>query len=149
MNTIDLAKLVKWEDVKRAIKYFYPDDKNNYEDVFNKIRNYKPVKTNKREFLKIWVWHIVKDEPISDIEDIYYDVCTNKYSLSFRDWNEVVSLQIEKSTLRHLIPADIIAHIIWEITFYGDEEQMKNTQKELLNDVGEINSKEEGVSRKN
>jgi hypothetical protein len=149
MNTIDLAKLVKWEDVKRAIKYFYPDDKNNYEDVFNKIRNYKPVKINKREFLKIWTWHIVKNNPILDIEDVYYDVCTNKYSLSFRDWNEVASLQIEKSTLEHLIPVDIIAHIIWEITFYGDEEQMKNTQKEILDDIREIDNKEVGVYKKN
>lgn len=142
MNIIELTKLTDWKTVKKAIKYHYPNDKNDYEQVFNKIKKFKLKEVEKDEFLEI---EVVSDSIIdkTPYKNQYYDVCLRKksenqlYSISFVKWSEASNYCISEETLKNNKIEEIIAHFIWEITFYGNEEQMKKTQKELLKQTKE------------
>lgn len=123
----DIAQTAQWQDVDRAMKYFYPNDIGNYKKVFEFIKKTKKkAPKEKMEYIDIST-----QGSILKPEDIYYRTSTNRYSLSFRAWNEVSNIPIEMSTLDHYMPAEILAHFIWEITFYGNEKQMNAKAKEL------------------
>jgi hypothetical protein len=135
-NIIDIAKLNKWGEVKRAIRYFYPEDKNNYKDLFLKIKEWKPVELkNPDEVLTLYVSG--RDTNWTS-KDEFYGISTNQYSLSFRDWIEVASIPIEDKTLENHLTRDILAHFIWEITYYGDEKEMKKTAKRINSKIEKI-----------
>ena len=67
----------------------------------------------------------------------YFHISTNKYSLSFRDWSELLNLRISKVTDEHYTDAVIIANFIWEITWHGDEKESKRMGKSLLSSLPE------------
>lgn len=140
ITIIDLAKKTKWSDVDEAIKYFYPDDKNNYKDVLEKLASFKKAKPkHEDEYIEITAAGFYKGcEEYPEREDQWYNVSTNKFSLSFRKWREVASLPISEDTLEHYLPEDILAHFIWEITFYGPEREMKKQEKEIFKRVKEF-----------
>lgn len=140
MNIIDIAKVVKWVDVKRALDYFYPEDKNNYESLFKKIQKFRKQKQkDKDEVIEIKT----HDESFCDTKDFkrYYSVSTNRYSLSFRPWLKVSNIEISEDTINHYTLPEILAHFIWEITFYGDESSMKKRGKALLDSMKEAKKK--------
>ncbi len=126
MTIREIAQLVKWKQVKRAIKYFYPDDKNDYEGLFKKIQGMRKRKQKDSEE-RIEIYAVGE---LESPKERYYSIFTNKYSLSFRGWNEIANVPIAETTLEHYELQDILAHFIWEITFYGTEEQMKKEKKE-------------------
>lgn len=141
MTPIDISKKVKWADVKRAHKYYYPADKNNYEDIFLGMQKLKNKKhKDPEEFIEVYCSDPYTDGIFTEengwtVEEImqenYYGVHTNKFSLSFRKWKEVFNIPIAKETLRHHKYCDILAHLLWEITFYGMEKDMEKKGKEL------------------
>lgn len=146
ITILDIIKNLEWKDVKRAIKYFYPDDKNNYESLFYDLQKYKkqPAKRNDEVIMiecnKINDFTISEKMSIKDImeQEDYYNICTNKYSMSFRSWKELINLPVSIDTLNHYRFVDIICFFIWEITFYGNEKEMKKTGKEIFKTVKTI-----------
>jgi len=146
ITILDIVKKLEWEDVKRAIKYFYPIDKNNYESLFYELRKYRkqPVK-DKNEVIKITCFKLSgyalkQKDPIKEMleMDDFYSISTNKFSISFRKWRELVNLPISEDTLNHYKFVDIIAMFIWEITFYGNEKETKKTATEIFKAGKEI-----------
>jgi hypothetical protein len=150
---------VKWKDVNKAVKFHFPGDKNNYEDLFYKIGKMKKVPTKKGESLIItggidytekWFqesgqkWYL--DEIKNDNSPEAYHICIKKegeemtYSCSFVRWAYMASLPIEPMTFKHLSMFQIVACFLWEITFYGDEETMLKHGKKLNSIVKEIKS---------
>ncbi len=144
----DIANNVKFSDVKRAIKYFYPKDKGNYESVFTQIRDCKKQKQKRAgEVIELsagkifsWMKSLTPDadyvkkyygtiQQVSD--EAYYTIATDQYSLSFRAWGEIASIPVSVETLDHYTFVDILAHFIWEITYYGTEKQMGKTSRML------------------
>lgn len=125
INIIDIAKLNEWKDVKRAIRYYYPEDKNNYEGLFNDIQSWKRKKMQKGEVIEIRASGRLGNDWRG--EDEFYTISTNRYSMSFRDWRELASIPISENTFQTLTTCDILAHFIWEITYYGTEEEAKKT----------------------
>jgi hypothetical protein len=126
----DAIKFVKFKDVKRAIKYFYPEDKNNYKPVFSKLQKMtyeKPVRTNEEIVL-----HSINDFLVPEEPEYCYSIATNQYSLSFRRWSELINLPISQNTLSHFTYPDILAHFLWEITFNGFEEKEIAKEKKVL-----------------
>jgi hypothetical protein len=146
ITILDIIKELKWKDVKRAIKYFYPDDKNNYESLFYDLQKYKkqPAKRNDEvitiECNKINDFTISEKMSIKDMmeQEDFYSIQTNKYSMSFRSWRELINLPVSIDTLNHYRFVDIICHFIWEITYYGNEKEMKKTGKEISKTVKTI-----------
>ena len=140
ITIIDLARAVEWKDVKRAIKYYYPNDKNNYEKLFEEIKKYRKRKQHNKEFITVSVCEMVN--MLEEAEDNCYSIQTNKFSLSFRSWKVLARMSIAQDTLDHYLYKDILAHFIWEITFYGNEEKMNETAKEIAEKVIEIKKNE-------
>lgn len=142
----DIAQEVKWSDVKKAIKYFYPDDKNNYADLFKRIKAFEPQKQEmKGEKIEIHVqdfYRSMKEKvPLKEIaEDRFYSIATNKYSMSFRKWEGLANIPISKKTLDHYMFEDILAHFIWEITFHGTEEEAEKEGEALQKIADDIRS---------
>lgn len=131
MNIIDISQIIKWREVKRALKYHYKGDKNNYEPVFLGIQQYKPRKLPDKCELEIYSINDPWDGKLP-LECYYYIRLFNPedaegipYSLSFQPWKLLASYPIKKETLHHYTYPDIIAHFIWEITFFGNEKQMR------------------------
>ena len=126
----DIAKFVAWPEVNRAVKYFYPKDRSNYLPVFKQIRVWgsNVTKPTSKEQLVLRV----KGRGIDTPAETWYGINTNKYSLSFRKWKEICNIPISTATLEHYKYEDILAHFIWEITFYGPEKKMEETGKELM-----------------
>ena len=144
MTIRDLAIKTAWKDVEPAIRYHYPTDKNNYLTLY---RFLKAIRTRKhkdaREFLELYLC------PESKLnEHAYYGIHTNKYSLSFRDWSECANIPIAKTTLERYTPEDILAHFIWEITFYGSEKNMKKVEKVVLDRADKCRKEYEKSSKK-
>lgn len=139
MNMIDLAKASKWKDVKRAIRFHYPKDKNNYERLFERIQ-----KTSKRGkgtggLLDIkMVWDVdyedgqmvdnYLDEQYYSLADLHGDV---PYSLSFVPWDKLMRTEISFDTIKKYMKEELLAHFIWEITWHGTEPMAKKVKKML------------------
>ncbi len=139
ITILDIIKKLKWVDVRRAIKYYYPVDKNNYESLFYDLQKYKKqAPKDKNEYIEIKCFkmgeYVLKQkDPIGEmLEDDYYSMATNKYSMSFRKWRELVNIPISEDTINHYKFQDILAHFIWEITFYGNEKETKKTANEIF-----------------
>lgn len=145
----DLASLTSWKKVKEAIKYYYPEDKSDYEDVFQRICMAPKVRVKKGESIRVkggmyldWEWFkehgkkFLEDVKTGE-EEIYYGIDITKegddtpWSMSFQKWDYLINLPISVDTLTHYTPKDILAHFIWEITYYGNEKQMEKTGKEV------------------
>ena len=156
----DIAPLLKWKDVKRAIKFHYPEDKNNYDKLFARLQTKIPkVRTKLGEFLQVYGGIDIKSEwwanpkwggqkYLGDIKNGnecgYYGIHMKKegddtnWAISFLKWDYLANMPIHPDTLLHYTFEDIIAHFIWEITFYGSEKQMKKHGKELMRRVKNI-----------
>ncbi len=141
----DLVKIVKWKEVKKALKYHYPDDKNDYEELFESIKKRRKVNVKDGEYIKISTEfkHEFLESDYLDIEDYnYYNVSLKikdeDYSVSFIPWSKMISYPIDRDTLYYNTLAEIVAHFIWEITFYGNEKEMKKKANYLENTVKKI-----------
>lgn len=142
ITILDIIKVAKWKDVERSIKFHYLEDKNEYSPIFKRIQKFpKEVQMLKTERIVITCNDCMSDdEPLSErIGEQFYRMCTNKYSLCLRPWKEVANILISEDTLKHYKFNDILAHFIWEITYYGDEksflkeiEESKKEMKEIL-----------------
>jgi hypothetical protein len=146
----DLLNIVKWKDVKRSLKYHYPTDKNNYEKLFYELGKRKKVTVEKGDFLEVYaLWDI--DDPENEeytkkyLQEVkngeefnYYGIHllslhsgVEKYSVMFIPWSKMISYPIHPKTLYHLTFIDIVAHFLWEITYFGNEKKMKKQGEKL------------------
>lgn len=142
-TVLDILPHVSWKNVKRAIKYFYPSDKNDYSKLFEHLKTVKSEKhKNKKEFITIGAINFWPEGNgkfrIEEEDSRGYSIATNLYSMSFRKWSELLNIPIEPETLDKFLLEDIVAHFIWEITYYGLEEDSTKKGQELIKRVEEI-----------
>ena len=149
MTTIkDLCQLVTFEDVQRAVNYHYPIDDNDYSLCFMQLSNAvwdDPPLKDEEIILDVsrYDWQVVAEEENIDLDnDEYYSIHTldgkEEYAVSFRSWDELANIPISEEALRNNTYEEIVAHFIWEITFYGSEEQSKCISNSLQQTVKEI-----------
>ena len=139
----DIVKVVEWKDVKRSFKYYFPRCRGNYELMFDdlcKCRKRKPKYED--EYIEIDVGNY-SDVLTDNVEECYYGIGTNKYSFSFRNWRELANIPIDIKTIRHYRYQEIIAIFIWEITYYGNEEQTKKIFADIQNSAAEIKKEQD------
>ena len=134
MKTIkDILPLVEWNNVRRALAYFYPKTRGDAEPIFKRLLEFPKRKhKDQEEFIEIKTYNNLEEKEFGPLDHNYYNTATNKYSLSFRKWAEVVNIPISESTLEHFKFEDIVAHFIWEITWYGGEEETEKKGMEML-----------------
>ena len=137
ITIIDIAKVIQWKDIKRSIKHYYPTDKNDYSELFEDLKKYRKRKhIDKDEFITVFVSGFV--DRLEEGDENCYGIATNKYSMSFRQWKVLANIPIHEDTLKHYLYKDILAHFIWEITFYGNEKDAKKIAKNVNTSVRQI-----------
>lgn len=141
---LELLPYVEWKKVKLALQYYYPDLKvgSNYKSIFEGLKTFKKRKhKDTDEKLEI---DAVNDAIYYEDKDMWgewYSIATNKFGLSFRKWQELANIPLSKETIKHYTFTNIFAHFIWEITWYGNEEESLKKGKELKKRVKEIEKK--------
>ena len=167
----DLMKRVKWVEVKKALDYHYPEitgHRNNYKPVFEHLQKIKrspqrkgtffvtggihkafferPVHPANEKFINDFLNEQIKEK--ESITETYYKALIVdllppvKWSCSFVPWKRMVNLPVNLDTLSHYTFEEIIAHFLWEITFYGLEKDMKTTGKKILARAKSVNIKD-------
>jgi len=133
----NIARKVSFEDLVKAHKFYYglkPREIPALKQIHEKISAFQDKIPLKNEEIEIC---LIRDE---DFE--IYCVDTGEFSLSFRPWREISNLVVSKGTLDHYKIADILCHYIYEITFYGPEENMEKKKKEFIEAIKEHQEEE-------
>ena len=144
----DLAQFADWSMIKKAYRYYYNvSDKKaeSFQVVFMQIMTY-PKRKHKDpdERIEIIVGGM-RDErkPYSQENeengrDEFYATSTNKYSLSFRKWAEVSNIIIDTETLKRYTAEELLAHFLYELTWYGSEQEMEEKAQDLVSSCEEF-----------
>lgn len=158
VTLLDLIAVSDWKDIYRVLMGHYPiGNKELEKHAFNVIKKYKKQPPRlKNEQIQITLALPYFDEkylvPKDDRTGDWYHIATNKYSLSFRPWLEIANIPIAYKTIASYSMNEIVAHILWEITFYGDEQQMKETAEEtnksMKECIKELKEKEKQEKKK-
>ena len=89
--------------------------------------------------------HIELTPPIDPEEQPYWDVsCTRqndleRCGLDLSPWEECLAISVPQSLIDQMTETDIVAHCIWDMTFYGfTQEKIAETRTELELRITEI-----------
>ena len=139
----DLLKEVSFDPVFYKLCHWFNDQegsRNGYESVFNKLVLMNPKKHRLDDlFIEI---HIVKENDgsewlnVSGVSVLGSD--TSSYGIEFNPWRDWVSSFITQKTLDTLDKEDIVAACLYEMTFFGFEEQRVQDEKnKIFNSIEE------------
>jgi hypothetical protein len=146
MTTLrDLVLEVQEATVIEAIARFYDQRKTQWlpdavSDVLGQLRKLAPDPAGSRYQLSIELTQPVdpKDKPFWDVSCIKEgdpDCC----GLDLSPWDEWLALRVPQSLLDKMTAAEIVAHCVWEMTFYGfTPEKIAAFRAELQCSVKEI-----------
>lgn len=145
----ELLKEYSWDDVALALLRVYPDEDKNiegYKHVFDTLQTLSPTKTNMRIVIENALDPSTK-EYYPDVsgkngtlvkEDSPYtedDTTGNQeqtYGIEFQEWSEWLGMELDPSTLEKFSEEEIIAHCLWEMTFFGyTQEEIQKTFDEI------------------
>jgi hypothetical protein len=123
-------------------KTFLKERKNNqitelsikFENAFTELKSIK--KQNRTENLV--VLNEVENEEEQIIDVCFYDDNEDEhYGLDFMDWGEIIDCQVVAP--KAFNQTTIVAHILWEITFWGfSRKKITEERKELNKAVKEV-----------
>jgi len=144
MKLKDLIKKYKWDDIFPVYIELYPDMKksiNSYKKVFNTLYSLKPANSK---------WSIVIEDCYDEEEKKHYAHVTGKnpdpnkketYSLCLMDWPEWLGMNISYKALRRYPKLEIIAHCLWEMTYFGNQEDIDKRWEYIYETVEKIQKK--------
>jgi hypothetical protein len=141
----DLVLEVQEAAVVEAIARFYDQRETQWlpdavSDVLGQLRRLAPDPAGSRYQLSIELTPPVdrKDKPFWDVSCIKEDD-PNRCGLDLSPWDEWLALRAPQSLLDKMTAAEIVAHCIWEMTFYGfTQEKIAAFRAELECSVKEI-----------
>ncbi|NLL27166.1 MAG: hypothetical protein GX259_00025 [Bacteroidales bacterium] len=131
-----IIKNNNWQSVENTLLKLYPDQMGNissYKEVFNRLQVLEPAE---QDFSIIARW--VKDDEETDyvIVSGYYNKPDKNadgvfYSIKLAPWSEWLGMDIDQNTLKTFSELEIIAHCLYEMTFWGfDEDTIQEALKE-------------------
>jgi len=160
MTLFELIHDVKWDDIAASLRTHYELDEDAVEShfqAFMKIKTLNPTPTKMRICLMKVVedydgkpheypyWDIsgkdgsrIKDsEDYENFKDSISEERANQeesYALEFRPWKEWLGMAIDSDTANNLdlSRADILAHVLYEMTFVGFDEIEVQSKKDNL-----------------
>ena len=145
MTTLrDLVVRVETSDVANAVVRTYEPGTEWLEeavaDVMAELRRLTPDESGGEYEL-----HIEPTTPVEPNEPSSWEVCCIKcddperYGLDLSPWQEWLAIRVPQSLQDAMPAAEIVAHCIWEMTFYGfTQERIAETRAELDRRMREI-----------
>ena len=146
MTTLrDLVLEVQEAAVVEAIALFYDQRETRWlpdavADVLGQLRKLAPDPAGSRYQLSIELTSSVdaKDHPFWDVTSVK-EGDPERCGLDLSPWEEWIALHVPQSLLDKMTAAEIVAHCVWEMTFYGfTQEKIAAFRAELECSVKEI-----------
>ncbi|MCD4708793.1 MAG: hypothetical protein K8S62_13755 [Candidatus Sabulitectum sp.] len=171
MNLKELVGRADWCDVRDCLVSAYPDCDNNlegFEMVFLNLSSLIPCKTDMRLFIE--ETEGIDDKSCVDIrgrdgtlnrdlpdfkytgkpDHVEYADSEAIYGLDFVPWEKWLDMEIDTRSLKNYTESEILAHCIWEMTFYGfDQTHIREQKAELYRRVEELDNMTEEEKKKN
>jgi len=146
MNLKEIIKSTKWDAVRKAFLRNYPDQLKSidgYEMVYKKLKSKTPTISNMELFCCRGEPILKGDKPFHEVYGIdgtkREDGELERFSLSFTSWSKWLGSSLSESTLSNYTKEEIIAHCLFDMTFYGFfESKMKSARQELDNSVKDL-----------
>ncbi len=138
MTIRDLLKITSFDEVKEKIFLHYGDNNlSKYGQLYNELKNISPVndlKENVYIYITAYIENEEEDIPVKEFNEddisLYYDVSAYEsydktvYSIASSSYSNLVEYNIDNSTLKLYSYPTILAHCLWEVTFYGFEDNL-------------------------
>ncbi len=129
----DIIQSQSWTSVEAVLTITYHDYFNclsGFMRVFNRLRTLEPQTTQ----AKIHIDRVTGNSNIPF--DVYSAIGKQNWSLTFVPWAEVLGMGIDRTTLTCFSLPEIVAHVLWTITFFGfDEETINRKAIQMLKDI--------------
>ena len=137
MYVRDLFEKYKSEDKTSELKIFWDNSEfKEYSSEWIDVVFLSYSNKSNLEYSK----DVLIVEP-DDLFDVYQIIKSeNKdYSLSFIPWEEIFAMNISNKSLRAYSELELLCAIIFEMTFYGDEEDIVSVKLDLDDRMTNIN----------
>lgn len=155
MKFAELVYKYKWDEVCPALIHLYPNDQKNiavFKMVFEQLQTLIHAESNMR---------IILEEVFDEFENGWYTCVSGKngtlkkeenpeifkddkignqevsYGIEFVDWEEWLGMDIDPGSISNYSETDIIAHCLWEMTFYGYTQEAIKKQSAQLKEKAE------------
>lgn len=146
----EIAPHIEWKDVYLALKYYYSGyNWKGHEKAFYRIKDAPKKRPKAGQRLEVYGFNtfFIPDKEfesrygihIVEIKNI--DHMTNRpkeWGMSFRDWDQLINTKFADYCFRRYTMVDLMAHFIYELTWYGDERTTVATGKGLLERVEKL-----------
>lgn len=140
MTILDLIKKCPYPDVEKKLKFHYDDYDEVKAEKFCKLYLDLSNMTIKNIIDGEWYLHIAAFRVEEDADyvvnvfdendkELYFDVSVYQkgddllYSIASSPHEEFLQYIIAEDTLKKYTPESILAHALWELTWYGYEDE--------------------------
>lgn len=147
LTVSELFRETCWDKVKDELVELYPETEENlaaFEEVYNKI--FSIISSSNSDTTYLVSIKTVTEEDGTVWEDVFgYFVekgvvdWNNTYGLDLSLITEWADFLVDPNLLLSYQPEEIVAHILWEATFYGfSDEEILNFRKKLEYGIEEL-----------
>ena len=111
---------------------------NNFYTAYKEICKIKPSKSDQKVIVKV-----SEDSDGEDIFEVTLGCNGEDFACDFVPWKEILGCKLEKE---NCTTAEALAHIFWEMTFYGfSAKQVEGQSKELQQQIKDIEEGKEDL----
>ena len=103
-----------------------------YFKTFNSILNKQIIEPFEEKFISIEYRSFYGENGIEEEFDIFLIHDEERYAIDFVPIDEIIALKLTKETINDFDIPNICAHLLYELTFWGDEEETERRRKELF-----------------
>lgn len=148
MTVQELFRAVLWDDVARRLEKLYPEYAGSlpgFEKVFSEVILCEPMPDPDK--IKICI------EYVEDEGESWWSVYGRapdgeEYGLDYSLFREWAGFQVDEELCKRMSLPEIVAHVLWEMTFYGfSEEEILARRREL--EEGSQEYEEENIGKQN
>lgn len=155
MKLSELITSVGWAEVKAALLWSYPEVEPSLEDyrrVFVSLQGLKPVPSRVRLVVHETFREGLDKEPFTgvygrngtrnrDLEDFKHAAHTadpgyadreTDFALGFVPWEQWLGMDVDPQALKDYTPPRVVAHCLWEMTFYGIEQSQIQAERDEI-----------------
>jgi hypothetical protein len=138
MKLYDLIQKHPWKKIESALVRLYPDHESElegYRRVFGKLKALKPTPSEYRLLLQlVYSEHAQEfDVEFKCLDPSQHEESTvSIFALERTPWASWLGMELDAKTLEDFSEFDILAHCLYQMTFFGfSQEDIKTTSEEL------------------
>jgi hypothetical protein len=167
----ELVSVTNWDQAKSSLLQAYPESESiigKLKSVFHTLQSLNPSETKMRLYLQevlcegsdqdSYIDVFGQDGTVNrELPDFHHFAETastefaeseTTFALELTQWDEWLGMRIDRSTQQSYSHDDIVAHCLWEMTFYGfDQATIQNQKEEIDRRIMELENMSEGEKK--